>query len=424
MAEQSEVVVPVVEPVVPVVEEGLTFKQIVDMPASEMREKMAHDESRAEIERVIEEHNALRNTVAPVIEEEIIADDPVLTDEEKAAAQAETDRLAAEAAKAEADKIAEGLRLEAEKKAAEETARLAAEAAKPKQKLVQEYQVRDDDGKPVGNPTHLEADTAEEMIEKIKAAHVNSVLYAERQRKKKEHLEELRKKAEAETVPAIALPTEAEINQAIADLESPEHDVRVNAIKKIALSNSAGEIKKAKFAEAKAEAEKNVYLFLQKHVSDYYRCDANNKLLTDYLTENKLKWTEDNLELAYADLNDRFAPMPRTAPEPVVVPVVEPKKDVVPTPAPEPVVAPVAVVPEVVVPAVPEIPAAPAAPVAPRKIPSGGVEPGSLHGRPQKHVGLTKKDVAAMSGPEFRKRLTGADSAEFKRQLNALGIKA
>ena len=41
--------------------------------------------------------------------------------------------------------------------------------------------------------------------------------------------------------------------------------------------------------------------------------------------------------------------------------------------------------------------------------------------RPSATVGLTKQDVAKMSGEEFKRRFKDPN---FKKQLNALGIKA
>src|SRR6202030_2948103 len=54
-----------------------------------------------------------------------------------------------------------------------------------KKKIVVDYQVTAEDGTPLGRPTHIEGWSYDEVIEKLKAAHVNAVRYAERVKKNK-----------------------------------------------------------------------------------------------------------------------------------------------------------------------------------------------------------------------------------------------
>ena len=54
-----------------------------------------------------------------------------------------------------------------------------------RKKIVREYQVRDEDGNPIGRPTHLEAWSAEEMIDKMQTAHENATRAFHRLKKQK-----------------------------------------------------------------------------------------------------------------------------------------------------------------------------------------------------------------------------------------------
>src|SRR5271157_1853519 len=62
-----------------------------------------------------------------------------------------------------------------------------AEAMPPveRKKIVREYQVRDEEGNPIGRPTHLEAWTTDEMYEKMQTAHENATRAFHRLKKQK-----------------------------------------------------------------------------------------------------------------------------------------------------------------------------------------------------------------------------------------------
>lgn len=354
-------------------------------------------------------------------------------DDKAVADKAAADKVAADAvAAAEAAKAP--VQTEAEKKALEDAERIAAEEkSKPKQKIVREYQVRDEEGNAIGRPTHLEADSWEEMSDKQEAAHVNAMRYVERMRKRKTI-----EQAEKEPEP-IKLPTDEELLEAVKNLDEKDPAKRLEAIKKIAsadtLKANAEADKKIAYANGQIATTK----FLQNHLHDYFNCEANTKLLTDYIHENKLRWTYENLEMAFIDNELKWAkpvpqePIPVADPEPKPVAAKEITQDppvVNTTPAPAPVVAPVAV-PAAVAPTPAEAPTTvDNTPVPARKLPAGGIEPGSLHGGrgtgSSKPSGLTKQDVARMTNTaegriQFRRKLKDPN---FVKQLNAIGIKA
>ena len=421
MTDQNSTIQQVEPTVEPVVEEPITFQKIKDMSGKELREKRRDPKLAAEIDQAIADHNQQTNQPA----------EPAVDAPEDEAEKARRD---AEAAKAEADRVAaETARIEQEKRDFDEKVRVAAEerakeieASKPK-KIVVEYQVRDTrTGEPIGDPTHLEADTWEEMSKKQTEVHANAVRWADRQRRKRELLE---KAAKAEPEPVAKVMTQEEIETVVKDLEDKDPVKKVAALRKVTGADEVEEEKrKAKIAKAAADAERQSLIFLQRHTSgDYLNCEANTKQLAEYIKVNNLAWTADNLDLAVEELGDKLAqpvrqveptpqPTPQPRPAPVAAaPVAAPVDPVVePVPDPEPVAA--APVVEELAPVIPPTPA-PA-----RRAPAGGIEPGSLRGaRPSATVGLTKQDVAKMSGEEFKRRLKDPN---FKKQLNALGIKA
>ena len=220
MTDQNSTIEPQVEPVEPVVE-PITFQSIKEMSGKELREKRRDPKLAAEIDQAIADHNQQTNQPA----------EPAVDAPED---EAEKTRKAEQAAKAEADRVAaETARAEQEKRDFDEKVRLAAEAieaAKPK-KIVVEYQVRDTrTGEPIGDPTHLEADTWEEMSKKQTEVHANAVRWADRQRRKRELLE---KAAKAEPEPAAKVMTQEEIETVVKDLEDKDPVKKVAALRKV-----------------------------------------------------------------------------------------------------------------------------------------------------------------------------------------------
>ena len=66
-------------------------------------------------------------------------------------------------------------------------------------------------------------------------------------------------------------------------------------------------------AVAKAEGERVAYLWMKKHIRDFEPCEANSKLMGEWLTQNNLPLTEENLDKAAAAIGDRLARSPEYA---------------------------------------------------------------------------------------------------------------
>lgn len=298
---------------------------------------------------------------------------------------------------AEAAAAIEKARIEteaAEKAKAEAKAKADADAAAaPKTKIVVKYQAKDEKGQPIGTPTYLEADTWEEMSEKQTQAHVNAVRAYSKLKKQKENLT-------FKQEPKLSGPTQEELAEAARDLNSDDLVKKTAAVRKIAGSDEIQKQKEANDAEAARLRGVAIGLeFRTKHYNDFNPCEANSRLIGDYLQTNNLEFTLDNLEVALAAVEDQLTP-------------VESQVPAVQVPAAAANTPPVAPAPANAEPAAPVVPPA-AAPIqtpAPAVTPpkrTGDLQPGAQSGRrPEvKPAGLTKADIAKMDRVEYKRRM-------------------
>jgi len=386
--------------------ETLTYQDILKWSAPEMKQKSRLPEWSDAInqvllrqsEQLVEATAAQAEGIVVPVEDAPAEVPPVPTAEEVAAA-AEATRVAAEA---------EVARVAAEA----EAARVAAEAVKPK-KIVVDYQVKDEDGNPIGRPTHLEATSEEEMRLKLIEAHTQATRWGDRLKKQK--ISTL-KEQQPVTPPATGMSDE-ELLAAMADIKSGDQAKALEAQRRITKAEVDRQLaderaKKAEFdRQLKASQE-----FLANHRHDYNPCDANTGIMQAYFRDNKLPWTLGNLEIAFEDLQSKFAPVVKQTP--VEAPAIPAAPEVVvPTaPAAQPVVQPVVAAPApVVAPAIP-------APAAPRPGVNGGIMPGQNSGSrpPVKPAGLTMAQINAwdaktmrvnMRNPQLRPQIEAAIAA-------------
>lgn len=346
--------------------EALTFKHIQKWDAAEMRNQMAHPEMRNAI------INLLKNRSLSEVEQ---------------LANPQNPPPATDATVIVFDPATEGAA-----KAAEEAARIAAEeAAKPKVFSV-DYQVRDEKGNPIGRPTHLEAPTEEGLRAKLIEAHTQATRAFHRLKEQKTTF-----KQPTQSPVHTEKISDDELKQALNDIRSEDPKVSAEAQAKITLE----ERRKAQEAQRLYLEEQASYAFLRKHIHDFNNCEANVKMIDEYIKENKLEWTLDNLELAFIAKESELAP---------VVQPVAPVTPANPAPAVSPVVTtpavPVAVQPVVPAPAAPAVPNNPA-PAVPKPGVNGGVVPGESSGirPPAKPTGLTAEEIRSWDGATMRKNM-------------------
>ncbi len=369
----------------------LKREDFLKLSTEELKKIVADPDKLSEVNAMLAEPSEPVDPVAPV------ADPPTPTPDD--AAKIEADRVAAEAAELEADKTAAKLAEQEAYKAAGLT--VETDSAGNITKIIKTYQARDESGNPIGRPTYLEAKNWAELSVKQQNAHEHAVRFGERVKK-----QQITKKADVAPVQTLS---DAELQKLQDELKSEDRDVAAKAAEQVRRNDEAKKFAEADKAIEGARQARVSYAFLTKHVNDFNSCQANNKLLSDYIHDNKLEWTEDNLEAALIAVESQLAEKEQPAP-------VVPANPVPVTPAP--VVPPPATVATPVPPAVPNNPAPPAA----RPGVNGGLIPGDQSApRPYcQPKGLTKEDVQKMSREEFRRRMK---DPKFLAEFNALKIR-
>jgi hypothetical protein len=185
---------------------------------------------------------------------------------------------------------------------------VASPATAERKKIVREYQVRDEDGNPIGRPTHLEAWSAEEMIEKMQTAHENATRAFHRLKKQKLQFNEKEQNR---------LLTPEEIKAAAAKALEAKDATEAEKIVRSVLDSTFKQ--KELELQQQREFQEGVKIgneFVMRHLYDFNACRANMVALGEYLKEHGLDFTLDNLEVALVDLQeqgDKLAPVQRRA---------------------------------------------------------------------------------------------------------------
>lgn len=302
-------------------------------------------------------------------------------------------------------------------------------------RLVQEYQVRDEDGAAIGRPTHLEAKNALELLAKQRVAHEEAVRFGFRMKKHKVTF-----KQEPKTI-----LTDEELNAAAEQALQEKDPAKVKDVVRATIEAQYAK-KEAELQKKSAEAEGRTIAneFMRRHLHDYAPNEANQKAINEYLVEHKLEFSLDNLEVAFDDLmsENRLVkvkkafqtsvevaanPAPTTAPATAATegtpPVAQPAAATAST-----VVAQPAGVSTPVVEATVTTPAAPqSAPAARRPGVNGSLPPGTLSAPRPVPVDPAQarkefmKSLKSMSAEEIRRKKN--TDPQFQKSLATYGIK-
>src|SRR5271157_33074 len=319
-----------------------------------------------------------------------------------------------------------------------------AEAVPPveRKKIVREYQVRDEEGNPIGRPTHLEAWTTDEMYEKMQTAHENATRAFHRLKKQKLQFKEQEQNR-------ILSPEEikAAATKAFETKDAAEAEKVVRSIIDADFKEKETKLQQQRdFQEGVAIGNS----FLRRHLHDFNPCEANQKALGDYLRVHGLDFTLDNIEAAFIDLTeqgDKLAPpvsgeakrpveaATNTPPTTVASPPVAPA-ELPPAPAAAatpPAVAQPTVVPETSQPAVvatattPVVTPPNAATPTRRPGVNGSLAPGTMSANRPSAVDPAQarkefmRELKVMSPEVMKKKL--ATDPQFVKQLNTYGIR-
>jgi hypothetical protein len=388
--------------------ETLTFEHIKDWDGETMKKYMASPEMREAIYNIIRTRSLATVETTPAPE---ASSEPQATIEQTGTV--ETQSLTEQPKQTEQLKQDAQAQAEAQRAVAEPTEQARKAQETQRKKFVIDYQVKDEDGNPIGRPTHLEAATQEELIEKMKEAHIQATRAFHRLKKQKVSFKE---PAPAPITPSMS---DAELLAAMKDLKSDDPQKQLDAVRKV----SQAELEKQRIEYEQKVAELNElrrqeqvsYAFLRRHQHDFNNCEANINLIKNYFIENELAWTLDNLEIAFHALESELAPV-----EAPVAPVVPANSESTSASAASvasdnPVqasaqvstsAAPPAVQPVVTATAQVAAPVNPA-PITPRPGVNVGIIPGQNSGsRPaMTQKGLTAEEIRSWDGPTMRAKM-------------------
>lgn len=410
-----------------------TKADVYKLSSEDLKKKMSTVEGVAEINR------ALQAT----------EENPVVTPEEAAAKEAAekaakeaADQAVAEAASVEAARVA--AEAEAAKRLAETTVKpweaedasystygihVTRDAEGKIQRIVQEYQVKDESGNPIGRPTHLEARTWPEFISKKDECHVQATRAFNRLKSQKVSF-----KQQQPSEPEYKPLSDEDMAVLIKDLKGDDPAKAVAAARKIAGSEVAKDREAAREAEKVAEGKRIGYEFMQRHVHDFNPCKANSEIIGKYLEENNLEFTLDNLEIAFIAKENELAPVavparrvevPPVDNPPATVPSAQPVPQAVPAvqhPAAELAArqAAAAAPPAAPVPPAPQSVADNTPPAQARPGVNGGLEPGSLSAQRPAVSGtpkLTREDILKMDKEKLKRLVKDPNK---RAELNAI----
>lgn len=331
-------------------------------------------------------------------------------------------------------RAAEQARIDEEAAAADALVNPPAAPAPERKKIVVNYQATTEDGTPIGRPTHIEGWTWEEVSQKQQDAHVNAVRYAERV--KKNRVQSVESTTQQTQRQAQVKQLEQDAQTAAAEAAKDPSKL-VDAVKKATAADREAEVERqAAIARGRAIADS----WIKDHVDDFVPCDANSKLMGQWMQTNNLTLSYENLELAYTatkhqlvkPVEDHAEAAPNTPPTapaatapatPSITAPVAPAT-VTEIPTETPVVQPASTVPTTTPAAAPN-----AQPAARRPGVNGGLLPGTLTAvRPRVNQGPVvstydemMREIDAMPAKEYRNKVE--KDAKFRARLEAAGIR-
>lgn len=285
----------------------------------------------------------------------------------------------------------------------------------PKVKFVREYQPKDKNGLAIGPLQRFEADTMDELADKLAAAHQNASVKVY-QTIKAAKFGELVTKDDDEEEPIyefqprpLSADERVRISNELKDPEKQSDAVRtlIEAEFGAPLEAVRAQFRENALAKLTDRARASVEIFIKEH-PEYVPSENNQNLLIGFIQKKNLRFNKKNLEFAYeelrgADLLTTQAPRQETKPAEVIPPA--PAAPVVVVAA-EPATPPAPAIPA---PATPATPISPAEPLRPAQSSSGlsrdsaaAVPPSP---GPPKTQGITFRDINALTADGYAEAL-------------------
>jgi hypothetical protein len=284
-----------------------------------------------------------------------------------------------------------------------------------KQKFVTSKQFKDENGLPIGPVQYFEADTLEELLEKKDNAHENAsvALYKTRQKVKLGEMLEPDPEEPILTFEPRQLTADERV-KLTKDLSDPAkaadaHRLLLEAELGAPIETVRANLRENEIAKRVTTIQAAIAQF-KRETPEYVESESNSDNMKRYMEKHNLRYSAKNLKIAFEDLSsDSLLTVraPKAAPT---------------TPAPVTPVAAAPATPEVIPPAATTTPVIPVQSTEVRpKLSSSGLgrenstaTPGA---EPTKTLGITIREVNAMSASEYNKRL---QDPEFRKAIEKL----
>lgn len=182
-------------------------------------------------------------------------------------------------------------------------------------KWVIDFQTTDKEGNPLGNPTHLEADTQKELLEKMKEANILMARsYHElKTGKSKPDLSKATQRKTSEYKPREWTAEEAfEVTNQVQSPTQLRKGIRKAVEDELGMSFE--ELRENRRIAQQVHQANIATAFVSAHRNEYHACPQNEKAMYDYMQENNLAYTIENLSTTFNYLKDSLIPIPQAAP--------------------------------------------------------------------------------------------------------------
>jgi hypothetical protein len=183
-------------------------------------------------------------------------------------------------------------------------------------KWVREIQPTDENGNPIGHLQRFEADTQQELIDKLATAHLNGSKLIYELKTGKAKKPDLTNAEVSKNPPSSFKPRDFTADEAFqTTLEMQNPATARQAVRKIIEAEFGAPLDEVRQSVAQARNinyKFEVDSFLSEHSHDYYPCQQNLMTMNSFLEQNNLVPTGKNLNLAFDYLKDSLVQRPVT----------------------------------------------------------------------------------------------------------------
>lgn len=174
--------------------------------------------------------------------------------------------------------------------------------------VVLEYQPTDEQGNPIGKKTVIKGATWEEVARKQTEVNIQAIRAYNRLKTTTPQ----QKPVETARKP-LSVDEEAQATYELLDPSKARKGLRTLMEAEFGISELQQEAKAGREARAALNRQRVGVAWAKEH-PEYYDCAANGQMLATFLNGNNLEWTPENLDYAFASVQDQLAEKPTSAP--------------------------------------------------------------------------------------------------------------